>query len=370
MKDIISRYLKYGDAQLFDYGEVIEPQYYDWDYAKAHFYDEYFMSMFDFQSHEISFCGTLTGCTMVNVLGDALRTWSVDVGVDVEGLSKSMKLDHVYGYIDLENLEKDLFIINELYDTPRASIEDIYAYSRQKELSKRGIKKIYCEGGSDWLLLGYEKIYAAIMALAIKRKEYSILKAAQYGSAKSMMTDRPPSSYIESFFLRNVIFPDDELEELGLVPHRPQLREDKLNHIIRFAFDWGYNNVYKRRTKVFGDRFNLNIYSPFYNNKKFVDFCLSLPMEMKYCLGRGKHILKESVPVSDEVKDKIIPKLSDHIYKYIKNDFNILLKKYLNNKNNILFKYLPFEVVQKHLDNYMHSWQLLNLAIWLEIHDG
>jgi hypothetical protein len=232
------------------------------------------------------------------------------------------------------------------------------------------VKNIYCEGGSDWLLLGYEKIYAAIMKLALMRRDYSLIKAASYGKAKSIMTETPPTSYIESFLFRSVVFPNNEIEELGLPIHRYELRRDELNHVIRFAFDWGYNIVYKRRTKIFSDHFNLDIYSPFFNDESFVNFCLSLPIEMKYCIGRGKHILKESISLSDEAKHLIIPKLSTLIYKQVESKANELYEKYLKNKNNIIFKYLPFDIVQKHLDNYVHSWHLLNLAIWLEVHDG
>jgi asparagine synthetase B (glutamine-hydrolysing) len=368
LKDKISRYLKYGDSFLFDYGSCVDIENFPWSDAKDTFQRKFKKSLEISYRDNLAFCGTLSACTIAKMVNPK-NTWSVYLGHDVRRLAEKLGSNHIYAKLDLLDLEKLLFQINEIFDEPRSTLEDIYIFTRQKEMKRQGIKEIYCEGGSDWLLLGYEKMFSDVINLSMRRKEYSIVKASKYGKGKSFKTEKPPKTYSDAFFKNNRILPEDKIIELGVEPSGFGLRKDNLQHLIRLAFDWSKQILYKRRAGKFADYFGIDIYSPYYDNEEFINFCLSLPVEMKFCLGRGKHILKESINLSQESKELIIPKLSSMIYKYIRPEAERLIDKYLRDKNSIIFNYLPFDKVQNLLDNYVYAWHLLNLQIWLELHE-
>jgi hypothetical protein len=207
-----------------------------------------------------------------------------------------------------------------------------------------------------------------LMNLAIHRKEYNLLNALKISSKiKIHHIHKKYDTYEDCFNDSISIFNDKELIDMGLDVCNIKIK-DTLEDFIRAWFDWGYETVYKHRTKLFGDYFNFSSFSPYINDKSMVNFCLSLPLEMKLCLGRNKHILKESIVLPLNIKHNMSNKIFPNIYYTVKNDMKKLIKKYLQDKNRIIFSYLPYDKIQKYIGgDYIKEWNLLNLSIWLEI---
>jgi len=358
--DNLNRYLKYGTTSEFTYGEPISIIDIEWEEAKEEFRKNLIKSISKFKTDGVAFCGTMSACCMLQLTEKNMSTWSVDIGIDTKTSSDLFKSkNHT---VKIKNLEKSIIEINKINPFLRSSIEDIYAYTRQKFWSKYS-KNGLCEGGTDYLLSTNNDL----MYLAILRKEYSILKALKITSPNKIKNIKYISSnmYSECFNNAISIFNNDDLIDLGLEPISIELKEDRLDHYTKAMFDWGYKTVYEQRTKVFMKYFDFKTFSPYVNDIEMVNFCLSLPMEMKFCLGRGKHILKEAIPV---VKNHLTNRIFPNIYETIKPEFEVLIDKYLKNKKRKIFSYLPYNKVQKYLNGgFLKKWILLNLAIWMEI---
>lgn len=355
---MVNRYLKYGTSKEFDYGEPVPIIDMKWEDAKEQFKRNLSRSIDKFPTDGVAFCGTMSACSLLQL--KKMSTWSVDIGIDTKAASK------IYGCENhttkIENLEESIIEINKINKFLRSSLEDIYAYTRQKFWSQHS-KTGLCEGGTDYLLASN----SSLMNLAIRKKEYKVSKAIKLISPDRLNVFKGPDFHFDTYedcFNHSVsIFTNDELMDLGLEPVSIKLRENSLEHYTKAMFDWGYQTVYEQRTSVFADHFGFQTFSPYINDPDMVNFCLSLPMEMKYCLGRGKHILKETLPVDNlYITNRIFPK----IYQTIESELEVLMNKYLN----IIYDYFSYEKIQKHLNDFIKKWMLLNLAIWMENNNG
>ena len=365
----LNTFLKYGVDKKFFYGDPVVVKDIIWKDAKAKFIENLRMSINRVPSNSFSFCGGMTACSFISLINKNVSTWSVDIGIDTEKMSKLLNSEN--HMVKVENLEEILIEINKLSDFPRASLEDVYAYSRQKNWSKVGNSGV-CEGGVKFLLLGSD-IYNGLMNLAISRGDYKISKARKFilpEKIKKSNYENLFDSYTDCFNACITIFQDHEIVEFGLEPEKITLKNDTLEDFLIATFEWGYKTVYEYRTKVLASHFNMTHASPLINDPEMVDFCLSLPIEMKYCLGNESHILKESILFPENIKEHMAQRIYPYIYKTIKPGMQILINKYLRDKNRKLFNHLDYDIVQKHLGNYVKAWNLLSLAVWMEIHDG
>ena len=246
-------------------------------------------------------------------------------------------------------------------------MEDLFAYHRQKAISKK-TDLIYCEGGSDFLFLGFDAI-RFLMNWMIHNKQYKMSKAVTYLNSPPKMEEFDPNGkgkYISSFYDSFKYFTTEEMLGFGIKPLEHIIKCQSASEFMSSFFDLGYHIVYKERTKLFGDHFGVTAYSPFYNDPDFVNFCLTIPMEMKYCLGHKKHILKQSF----EINSGLVKNFEKKLYDYIRQEVLRLSDKYLKDKTKKIFKYLPFDEVQKYTDaTTKKTIVLLNLAIWLEVNE-
>jgi len=364
----LNYYLAYGDTYPIKKSTVVDVFDHDWDMVKPLFVERLRESLQNINSNHLSFCGTTAGLTMRHLLGDKIsKLWMFD-GINIDPLLTGYKAQ--YAVFDPSNIEADLIKIQEMADAPRCSMEDLFAYHRQEYMSREIPDSVYCEGGTDFLFLGFNVVNYMMQSL-FRRKEYSMFKAMKYSNGKAQLNDvgsHKPDIYTDMFNNGFFYFTHDEMKELWVEPAKNIIDPSTQATFMSSFFDLGYHMVYEMRTKVFGDHFGLDIYSPFYNDPGFVNFCLSIPMEMKYCVGRKKHILKESFDLSCYRK---LPHfdLENKLFGYIRTEIGKLANKYLTNKKNKIFNYLPYDVVQKYLspDN-KKTIVLLNLAIWMEVH--
>jgi len=364
----LSYYLAYGDTYPIKKSSVVDTFDHEWDLVKPLFVERLSESLKNINSKHLSFCGTTSGLTLRHLLGEKIsKLWMFD-GINIDPLLEGYK--YQYAKFDLSNIESDLIKIQEMCDTPRCSMEDLFAYHRQRYMAKE-LDTVYCEGGTDFLFLGFN-VVDNIMQYLFRKKQYSMVKAMKYANGKSQLKGigtHSPNVYLDIFNKDFFYFTHDEMRELWVEPPENIIDPSTQATFMTSFFDLGYHMVYEMRTKLFGDHFGLNIYSPFYNDPEFVAFCLSIPMEMKYCAGRKKHILKESFDLTCYRK---LPHfdLERKLFNYIRDEIGRLANKYLTNRNNKIFNYLPYDVVQNYLspDN-KKTIVLLNLAIWLEVHE-
>ncbi len=366
----IGRFLKYGTAMEFGYRTPV-PIDYDitFDDAKVVLKSRIIESLDSFpQEGGIAMCGTVGACFLSKLLDRDIPSWSVDVGLNTRGLAESLGLtNHV---VNMQNVEESLIALNRLYDFPRASIEDVYAYSRQMQWSSQH-KTGICEGGSDFLFLNSTNM--DFIALAMGKGHYKISRAMQMLGSKpvrSFPSHSKHHTYSACFNDIITIFNDDELGEMGVECPDISLFEDTPEDYLMALFEWGYRTVYLFRTRVLAEHFGFRTFSPFINDPNVVHFCLSLPIEMKYCMGYSKHILKEAVEVPKETRMMTTPRLFPAIYNKIKPEMDEMVIKYLKDRDRLIFSYLNYDAVQKHLNQYIKVWNLLSLAIWLEVHQS
>lgn len=363
-KEELARYLKFGFARTFEYGETVETIEIGWSEAKEKFLELYQASFKKFPGNSLAFCGGLASCMNLSYMDKNIPTLSVELGVNTKELSEKFNAENFL--FEIKNVERSLIEMVKIWDEPRCCIEDVLAFARQGGAKPLGFSEIYCEGGTDYLLMGGFDFFN-LMKFAMLKGDYKVDRALHYGG-KKLEKIRLESSilnktYMEHFLTGNYIFDDKELYDFGLPAPKVSLKQDTIQDFTKALFEWGRRSVDEDRTKKLGDYFGIRSYSPFFNDKEMIKFCLSLPIEMKYCLGRGRHILKEAVKIP---KLNLVHRIYPNIYKVINEEFQILIEKYVKNKKSKMYDLIDFDVAQRHINNRKKCWALLNLEIWLE----
>lgn len=365
----LGKYLTYGDTLPIKKSVVVETIDYNWDEAKELFREKLTNSLSTNHSSHLAFSGTTAGLTLRHILGhDVIKTLWTHECLNIDPLLEGWQSK--YGSFDVSNLENDLIKLAELSDVPRCSMEDIFSYHRIGDIGKES-DTLYCEGGTDFLFLGFNVVDFMMKSL-FRRKQYDIAFAMKISNGKSQLngigkhrSEISNQIFNDDFFY----FTNDEIERFGLQPPKNIIDPSTQATFMTSFFDLGYHIVYEMRTKLLGNHFGVDIFSPFYNDPDFVKFCLSIPMEMKYCIGRKKHILKEAFDLSKQYKKFPHFDLERTLFAYIKDEIRSLSIKYLTNKKSKIFNYLPFDIVQKYIEpKNKKTIVLLNLAIWMEVH--
>ena len=105
---------------------------------------------------------------------------------------------------------------------------------------------------------------------------------------------------------------------------------------------------------------------PFLDHQ-FVEFAMGVPDKMKIKDGNAKYILKESVRglIPDEIIDRKKQGFSAPIQEWLEGSFGEIVErevKYFCDKTDLMnWEQLKVVLSEK---NQLHSWQLLNLALW------
>lgn len=356
----LAKYLKFGFTKDVSYGDVVPCNNYEWNEAK-----NIFLSILKpkiKKDYVYAFSGTATSTMYISLIGN-VKTVSVYLpNNNCKKISEYYKCQ--YFETKFKNIERCLIEFNRLWDQPRCTLGDIYAYTRSSYLAKMGFIDILCEGATDQLLFGDPNKFLSVMLLALKRNDYNLKNALNiknvFGGHINLQYN---NSYLNSYFNNSTIFSDNDLIKLDLPVPEIKLKNDTLGDFSRFLFDWHYN-LTKSRNEKFNDYFGLNIYSPF-EDDDLRDFCLSLPMEMKFCLGSGKYIMKETIKLPDKIKKMLMGSIYSKIYEMVYREE--LFDKYLGDKSKKIYEMLDYDVVQS-FTHFLKKWQLLNLSIWLEEH--
>jgi hypothetical protein len=370
----LARYLKIGSTKDFEYSE---PDF-DFDYsitfeeAKEQFRELVHkrIKSFPIKDSFLYFSGTFGACVMLDLIKD-IPTLSMNLDDNAKDISAYYGAkNYMFEWDDIEDmvLEHQTQYVSK--DKPRCwSLDDIYGWVRARNAVNIGFRSAICEGGgAEWCLFGDPNRAHAVMELAVQRGEYKVTRAMQYRKNVVKRDHHMYSDYLKCYTERVSIFKDSELEELGLPIPEFKLRWENLKHLTQAAHDWGYHYIIKENDQPASDFFGgYDINYLFYDNEELVKFLMSLPMEMKYNLGRSKHIFKETFPLPEN-----LPKLTQSVFKPIQDKIegwaNKAALKYLS-KGNKIWDYLNYDTCQVFMNDFLKFWQLLNLSIWLEHND-
>lgn len=162
------------------------------------------------------------------------------------------------------------------------------------------------------------------------------------------------------------LFSDDQIREFGYDPPTIQLVEETFDDFMAFVEDWT-----KLTRKIFY-HFRGKCESP-YLMENARDYFKRLPIHLKTDKTIIREVAKRNLPefISTRKKDtKVYKKFNPKYAAYRQVELDNLKNKYLMNPEMKIFDHLPYEVVRKYLKDFRRCWNLLNLAIWFEVHDG
>lgn len=287
------------------------------------------------------------------------------------------------------NLEEILLDLVKVWDEPHYVAGDIncyIAYKHIKEFSNHTV----AGSGSETLLMGFNWIYRSLIELAIRKRHYNVGLASQYMAdsywadidsdenidiVKSYISPLKSDTYRDRFMACRhfCYFSDKELEDFGLSfpeEYNPISESASLQDSL-----WASHNWYKivdRTTKI-GDYMGVKTVSPF-KEESITKFCMSLPVEMKYCLGSTRHIMRNAlsgiVPgyVLNRSKEAFMPYPS--WYAWMKKEIRKISDKYLSDPKAKIYEYLDFSLVQKHIKEMefhgRKELKFIMLNLWLE----
>lgn len=288
------------------------------------------------------------------------------------------------------DIESSLIEMNKIHSMPRSYINDLGLYSFVKRIKEQ--TDIITGGeGIEIMYLGYSDMYTNPLNAAMWYNEYDRNKANLYGSQKkilqskvsfdpiSLLNTRKLNGYSDKDYFKLTGwwtgFNERDINNLGL----PSLNQPKFNFFdyINYVFSWFGEELYFDRRLEYADHFKLKWISP-YLDKRFMDFSLSLPIEMRNCCGQIKYIMYESlghmIPrfIIDRPKEGLV--LSFDFYLSRKDEILKIVDKYLNNPKSELCNYLEFSEIHKIIEqfkiqfdfDYLRKvWMLLNLELWM-----
>ena len=181
----LNRYLAYGDTYEIEMRSPVPVVKYDWSELKDTFKQKLHDSLLKIDSNHLSFCGTTSGLIMRELLKEKDPTLWIFDGINIDEIVEKNR--HFYAKFDVKNIEKDLIEINEISASPRCSMEDLYAFHRQRCI-RQETDIVYCEGGTDFLFLGFN-VVRFIMASLFRKKQYSMPDAMKYLNGDIRVTE-------------------------------------------------------------------------------------------------------------------------------------------------------------------------------------
>jgi len=289
------------------------------------------------------------------------------------------------------DIESSLIEMNKIHSMPRSYINDLGLYSFVKRIKEQ--TNIIAGGeGVELMYLGYSNMYMNPLYSAIWFKEYDLEKANIYASNKKILHSKISIDPVKLLKVRKergfeeknyfgladwwaTSFTDREINNLGMSTlSQPEF---KFFDYINYLFKWYGEELYFDRRLEYANHFNLKWIAPFLD-KRFIDFSLSLPIEMRNCCGQIKYIMYESlghmIPrfIIDRPKEGLV--LSFDFYLSRKDEILKITNKYLNTPNSEICNYLEFSEIFKIINKFKTQfdfdylrkvWMLLNLELWL-----
>jgi asparagine synthase (glutamine-hydrolysing) len=288
------------------------------------------------------------------------------------------------------NLESTLLEMNKIHSRPRGYTNDLGLYLFVKRIKEE--TDIIAGGeGTELLYLGYDNMFLPVLYSAVNRGQYDLVRARSYRDQAKILpnfkitfdvrelieTSSKANMYYQTMFWWTTGFTFDDIYSLGL--YVQPIADINLFDYTNFIFKWLGSEFYFDRRLEYSDYFNLEWVSPFLDNR-FIDFSLSLPIEMRNCLGQIKYVMYESLGhllpdfIINRPKEGLV--LSPEFYEKRRKEINDLLNKYLDASRAKIYNYIDFKKILLLRKQFVHTydfiilkkvWMLLNLELWLQI---
>ncbi len=304
-----------------------------------------------------------------------------------------------------EFLEEDLIKIQSWFDKPYSLLLGFFWFLTCKTLVSHGYYEFIDGNGPDHSMM--EDHDNAIIGHASFIGQYEFTKAQLY-LINSCLTDINESSRVMLQMLKRehiidkyldvlpmnqfrVIFDDNDVKDFGLEPFEIELREESIGHIdeLLFAIKEESANLFYQMIE---DTLGCKGHHPL-RRKDILDLCMETPYEVKNALGFQKLPYRDicSKWVNCEIASRpkldwkpVIPNrenwmIGDYDFNYpiSLEPFRKMLEKYITPKDRKIYNYLDYDLVKSYCENQppgitkfsRQIWNLLNLSIWLEVHD-
>jgi asparagine synthase (glutamine-hydrolysing) len=335
---------------------------------------------------------------------DKINTFSI--GFDFNKFDESGYAQQVAAHLQTRHhpflvREKDvveqLHKIISVYDEPYA---DASAFPSMvvSELAKKHVTVALSGDGGDELFHGYG---AYIWAERLQKRYMQLLHRPIYWATQLSKNNRIKRAgtlfnfsniqHLRShiFSQEQYFFSENELQQLLLNPNfnfdyiNPQLIQNQSLTSAEQQAIWDINHYLKDDLLVKMDRasmqYALEVRVPLLDNT-IVDFAMQLPPDFKINNGIQKYILKEVLYdfVPKAIFDRPKQGFSIPLIRWLKNDWNFLIDKYLNKtiveKYNLVH-YPEIESLKKRFlknEDYLYNriWVLILLHWWLIENEG
>ena len=288
------------------------------------------------------------------------------------------KLDIVI--VDPNKIESDLLEINSILSSPVAHTYIFFSYYLFKYAKEKGYDTLVMGDGPDVSMLGTHALHQDIIENAIRLKQYDleaaseVIEMSNYSEPCVMEHSRllwnalkkftPESKYNTLYFYNTW----SENEIIGDVP-KWELEENTIEH--RIWAEWVQFLVRTRKpTNEMLKNFSFKQVSPY---MLINDFIMSLPVHYRYCLHSTKHLMVDLY--GDYLPLYIIQKTrtgfnpSDPWAKRYKEVINYMLNKWVWEDERKIHKYVDVKHMYNGFFTFNQKWSLINLSMWLELHD-
>ena len=297
--------------------------------------------------------------------------------------------------LDHLNLKEIIIKINEMNPWPRSFKNDLGLYSFSTFI-KNHTDHVASGKGVEFQLFGYFTIFNTILENAIATGEYSIPFAKEL--IEHRVNKCPKDMW--PLNLKNMMkfaksnkkynldmvgwWPGNFTKEQTMKFMNYEIDEpefESMYDITSFVLDWFGEEYVNNRLETYSKNFGITFHTP-YIDDEMISFVRTIPIEMKKCMEYHKYIFYQAM--SHRVPEFVIerPKsgLNTSPVYFIKNFDKIaeLIGIYLRFNNLKIFQYIDFDETQKFLlgfksnfdKTFKQIWSLLNLSIWLEIHNS
>ncbi|HKR05403.1 MAG TPA: asparagine synthase (glutamine-hydrolyzing) [Bacteroidia bacterium] len=306
-------------------------------------------------------------------------------------IAEKYNTEHVVLEDKHEDIGELLLEMQNVYDEPFADSSNIPTYLISKYAGKYH-KVVLTGDGGDEMLGGYTSWYRPLLNLQKKSENnaadkmisqflkviLSLTKGNVYEKIRNQLNQSDQiknKTFIAQQHLAQLAFFDDkEIQKLSIESQQSILK-NKFTNTVDDAIRMDIENYMPGDILVKTDRAsmanNLELRSPFLD-VDLASFCISLPYTMKISNETDKIILKNTLRewLPAEILNRKKQGFGAPVNHWLKLKSVAALKRdFLNDKNKKIFSVLPFEIIQKMIqqDDYK-TWQLLVLSMWMENH--
>lgn len=301
-------------------------------------------------------------------------------------MAEKYNCDHHEVYMNDEEIAEVMEKIYSKLDEPLGD-SALPALYKICEKAREEMKVVITGNGGDELFGGYGWYQTELEIMKEGKTSPILLPFYKLGSLISdKLNLQKPLAFFRKkvFFGKNPdivtfhkkiynFFSDAEIRELGVTAEYKKDYGLSLDpKTLNTCLNMDLMDVFQGDFMVKDDRISMmnsiELRNPFLD-KDLVEFCVSLPAKYKVDENQRKIILRKAF--GDKLHPDILSKSKQGFgaprERWLRKPaVEELTQKYLKNPQNKMFRYLSYDVVQKHLSYGQKHWSLLVLGIWFD----